>query len=74
MRKRLMRFAVGVGVAGALGASLGIGAATANATPSSAVRAGFAQWGPGPTAALHQRAAGVRQRLLLGFYNYAGIC
>jgi hypothetical protein len=46
MTKRLKRIAAGIGVAGAIGAAaMGIGTATANATPVAA-QAGFAQWGP----------------------------
>ena len=53
MGKKLMNFAVGLGIAGATGvAAAGIGAGTANAAPSPAVQAGFAEWvpgwGPGP--------------------------
>ena len=48
MGKKLMNFAVGLGIAGATGvAAAGIGAGTANAAPSPAVQAGFAEWGPG---------------------------
>ena len=52
MTNKLIRFAAGMGIAGAIGvATLGIGTGTANAAPP-AVQAGFAQfgpgWGPGP--------------------------
>jgi len=46
--KKLVNIAAGIGIAGAIGiATLGIGAGTANAAPSSpAAQAGFAEWGP----------------------------
>jgi hypothetical protein len=48
MTKKLVNFTVGLGIAGAIGvAAVGIGAGTANAAPSPAAQAGFAEWGPG---------------------------
>ena len=55
MKNSLIRFTAGLGIAAAIGAAtLGIGTATSNAAPATAVHTEFAEWchgwghGPGP--------------------------